>query len=72
VFRAETSLPKGIRNTQITLDIYTLLIRVPVNFPTFLVLTIGFILLIIVAAFAVSEYIRWRGRRLGIYPPPIK
>jgi hypothetical protein len=72
VFRAETSLPKGIRNTQITLDIYTLLIGVPVNFPTFLVLTIGFILLIIVAAFAVSEYIRWRGRRLGIYPPPMK
>jgi hypothetical protein len=72
VFRAETSLPKGICNTQITLDIYTLLIGVPVNFPTFLVLTIGFILLIIVAALAVSEYIRWRGRRLGIYPPPIK
>jgi hypothetical protein len=62
-FRAETSLPKGIRNTQITLDIYTSLIGVPVNFPTFLVLTIGFILLIIVAAFELSEYIRWRGRR---------
>jgi hypothetical protein len=71
-FRAETSLPKGIRNTQITLDIYTSLLGVPVNFPTFLVLTIGFILLIIVAAFAVSEYISWRGRRLGIYPPPMK
>jgi hypothetical protein len=62
-FRAETSLPKGMRNTQITLDIYTLFIGVPVNFPTFLVLTIGFMLLIIVAAFAVSEYISWRGRR---------
>jgi hypothetical protein len=72
VFRAETSLPKGIRNTQITLDIYTLLIGVPVNFPTFLVITIGFILLIIVVAFAVSEYIHWRGRRLGIYPPPMR
>jgi hypothetical protein len=71
-FRAETGLPKGIRNTQITLDIYTSLLGVPVNFPTFLVLTIGFILLIIVAAFAVSEYISWRGRRLGIYPPPMK
>jgi hypothetical protein len=71
-FRAETGLPKGIRNTQITLDIYTLLIGVPVNFPTFLVLTIGFMLLIIVVAFAVSEYIRWRGRRLGIYPAPLK
>jgi hypothetical protein len=71
-FRAETSLPKGIRNTQITLDIYTSLLGVPVNFPTFLVLTIGFILLIIVAAFAVSEYISWRRRRLGIYPPPMK
>jgi hypothetical protein len=71
-FRAETSLPKGMRNTQITLDIYTSLVGVPVNFPTFLVLTIGFILLIIVVAFAVSEYIRWRGRRLGIYPPPMR
>jgi len=71
-FRAETGLPKGIRNTQITLDIYTLLIGVPVNFPTFLVLTIGFMLLIIVVAFAVSEYISWRGRRLGIYPAPLK
>jgi hypothetical protein len=71
-FRAETSLPKSIRNTQITLDIYTSLLGVPVNFPTFLVITIGFILLIIVAAFAVSEYIRWRGRRLGIYPPLMK
>jgi hypothetical protein len=71
-FRAETSLPKGIHNTQITLDIYTSLIGVPINFPTFLVITIGFILLIIVVAFAVSEYIRWRGRRLGIYSPPKK
>jgi hypothetical protein len=56
-FRAETSLLIGIRKTQITLDIYTLLIEVQVNFATFLVLSIGFILLIIVVAFAVSEYI---------------
>ena len=60
-FRAETSLLIGIRKTQITLDIYTLLIEVQVNFATFLVLSIGFILLIIVVAFAVSEYIHWRG-----------
>jgi hypothetical protein len=72
VFRAETSLPKGIRNTQITLDIYTSLIGVPVNFPTFLVLTIGFILVIILVVFAVSEYIPRRGRLLGVYTPPIK
>ena len=72
VFRAETSLPKGIRNTQITLDIYTSLIGVPVNFPTSLVLTIGFILLIIVVAVIVIEYIHWRGRRLGLYPLPTK
>jgi hypothetical protein len=72
VFRAETSLPKGIRNTQITLDIYTSLIGVPVNFPTSLVLTIGFILLIIVVAVIVIEYIHWRGRRLGRYPLPTK
>jgi hypothetical protein len=71
-FRTETILPKGMRNTHITLDIYTSLIGVPVNFPTFLVITVGFILLIIVVAFALSEYIRWRGRRLGIYPPPMK
>jgi hypothetical protein len=71
-FRAETGLPRGMRNKQITLDIYTLLLGVPVNFPTFLILTIGFILLIIVVVVAVSEYINWRGRRLGIYPPPMK
>jgi hypothetical protein len=44
------------------------------TFATFLALIIGLILLVIVVAVIVSEYIRWRGRRLGIYPaaPPKK
>jgi len=40
------------------------------TFATLLALIIGLILLVIVVI--VSEYIRWRGRRLGIYPAPPK
>jgi hypothetical protein len=73
-FSSTASLAKGTRSAQITLDLYTVLLGVPMTFATFLALIIGLILLIIVVVVIVSEYIRWRGRRLGIYPaaPPKK
>jgi hypothetical protein len=43
---------------------------VPFTFSAFLGLIIGLIILVIVLVIISSEYIRWRGRRLGIYPPP--
>jgi hypothetical protein len=73
-FSSTASLAKGTRSAQITLDLYTVLLGVPMTFATFLALIIGLILLVIVVVVIVSEYIRWRGRRLGIYPaaPPKK
>jgi len=73
-FEVQGSLPKKTRSITLTLDLYTVLFGVPMTFATFLALIIGLILLVIVVAVIVSEYIRWRGRRLGIYPaaPPKK
>jgi hypothetical protein len=73
-FSATARLDKGVRSTTITLDLYTVLLGVPMSLATFLALIIGLILLVIVVVVIVSEYIRWRGRRLGIYPaaPPKK
>jgi hypothetical protein len=73
-FETQGSLPKKTRSITLTLDLYTVLFGVPMSFATFLALIIGLILLVIVVAVIVSEYIRWRGRRLGIYPaaPPKK
>jgi hypothetical protein len=73
-FSSTARLAKGVRSTTITLDLYTVLLGVPMTFATFLALIIGLILLVIVVVVIVSEYIRWRGRRLGIYPaaPPKK
>ncbi|MEM0384741.1 MAG: carboxypeptidase-like regulatory domain-containing protein, partial [Candidatus Caldarchaeum sp.] len=73
-FSSSANLARGTRSTTITLDLYTVLLGVPMTFATFLALIIGLILLIIVVVVIVSEYIRWRGRRLGIYPaaPPKK
>jgi hypothetical protein len=73
-FSSTASLPKDTRSAQITLELYTVLLGVPMTFATFLALIIGLILLVIVVVVIVSEYIRWRGRRLGIYPaaPPKK
>ncbi|GBC70039.1 hypothetical protein HRbin01_01747 [archaeon HR01] len=69
-FTASRDLPKGTRSATLTIDLYTVLFGVPMTFATFLALIIGLILLVIVVAVIVSEYIRWRGRRLGIYPAP--
>ncbi|MCS6770177.1 MAG: carboxypeptidase-like regulatory domain-containing protein, partial [Candidatus Caldarchaeum sp.] len=73
-FSSSANLARGTRTATITLDLYTVLLGVPMTFATFLALIIGLILLIIVVVVIVSEYIRWRGRRLGIYPaaPPKK
>ncbi|MEM1945602.1 MAG: carboxypeptidase-like regulatory domain-containing protein, partial [Candidatus Caldarchaeum sp.] len=73
-FSSTASVARGVRSATITLDLYTVLLGVPMTFATFLALIIGLILLVIVIVVIVSEYIRWRGRRLGIYPaaPPKK
>jgi len=55
---------------EFTLPPFTEIAGIPLDFGTFLALIIGIILLIIVLAIIISEYVRWRGRRLGIYPPP--
>ena len=57
---------------EIALPPYTELFGVPLEFSTFLALIIGVILLVIVLSVLISEYIRWRGRRVGVYPPPKK
>ncbi|MDW7987076.1 MAG: carboxypeptidase-like regulatory domain-containing protein, partial [Nitrososphaerota archaeon] len=49
---------------------FTEIAGIPLDFGTFVALILGIILLVIVLAVIISEYVRWRGRRLGIYPPP--
>jgi len=73
-FTASKALPKGTKSATLTIDLYTFVLGVPMTFATFLALIIGLILLVIVVVVIVSEYVRWRGRRLGIYPavPPKK
>ncbi|MEM4305734.1 MAG: hypothetical protein QXD61_07145 [Candidatus Caldarchaeum sp.] len=73
-FTQSTNVPRGTRSATLVLDLYTVLLGVPMTLATFLALIIGLVLLVIVIVVIVSEYIRWRGRRLGIYPaaPPKK
>ncbi|BAJ50413.1 hypothetical protein CSUB_C0553 [Candidatus Caldarchaeum subterraneum] len=73
-FSNSANVARGVRSATIVLDLYTILFGVPMTLATFLALIIGLILLVIVVVVIVSEYIRWRGRRLGIYPaaPPKK
>ncbi|MDJ0270726.1 MAG: carboxypeptidase-like regulatory domain-containing protein [Aigarchaeota archaeon] len=68
-FSASGTLAREQKSITLTLDLYTVLFGVPMTFATFLALIIGLILLVIVIVVVISEYIRWRGRRLGIYPP---
>ncbi|MCX8192702.1 MAG: carboxypeptidase-like regulatory domain-containing protein, partial [Nitrososphaeria archaeon] len=58
------------RAVEIVLEPYMEIAGVPFTFSAFLGLIIGLIILVIVLVVILSEYIRWRGRRLGIYPPP--
>lgn len=73
-FSSSANVARGTRSATLVLDLYTVVLGVPMTLATFLALIIGLILLVIVIVVIVSEYIRWRGRRLGIYPaaPPKK
>ncbi|MEM4545544.1 MAG: hypothetical protein QW328_02080 [Nitrososphaerota archaeon] len=55
---------------EITLPPYIEIAGMPLTFATFLALIIGIILLVIVIVVIAFEYVRWRGRRVGIFPPP--
>jgi len=65
---SKDDLTKG-RAVEIPLEPYIEIAGIPLTFGTFVALIIGIILLVIVVVIILSEYIRWRGRRLGIYPP---
>ncbi|MCL7399720.1 MAG: carboxypeptidase-like regulatory domain-containing protein, partial [Thaumarchaeota archaeon] len=58
------------KSAEITLPPYIEIAGMPLTFATFLALIIGIILLIIVVVVIAFEYVRWRGRRVGIFPPP--
>ena len=58
------------KSAEITLPPYIEIAGMPLTFATFLALIIGIILLIIVIVVIAFEYVRWRGRRVGIFPPP--
>ncbi|MCS7136021.1 MAG: carboxypeptidase-like regulatory domain-containing protein [Aigarchaeota archaeon] len=55
---------------EITLPPYIEIAGMPMTFATFVALIIGIILLVIVVVVIAFEYVRWRGRRVGIFPPP--
>ncbi|MEM0204311.1 MAG: hypothetical protein QXM57_00810 [Nitrososphaerota archaeon] len=58
------------KRAEITLPPYIEIAGMPLTFATFLALIIGIILLVIVIVVIAFEYVRWRGRRVGIFPPP--
>ncbi|MEM2332894.1 MAG: hypothetical protein QXF28_08300 [Nitrososphaerota archaeon] len=58
------------RAVEISLPPYMEIAGVPFTFAAFLGLIIGLVILVIVLVIILTEYARWRGRRLGIYPPP--
>jgi len=63
-------MKKVPKTVEFALPPFTEIAGVPLDFGTFVALIVGIILLVIVLAIIISEYVRWRGRRLGIYPPP--
>jgi len=63
-------MAKVPKTVEFALPPFTEIAGVPLDFGTFVALIVGIILLVIVLAIIISEYVRWRGRRLGIYPPP--
>ncbi|PUA33829.1 MAG: hypothetical protein B9J98_02525, partial [Candidatus Terraquivivens tikiterensis] len=58
------------KRAEITLPPYIEIAGMPLTFATFAALIIGIILLVIVVVVIAFEYVRWRGRRVGIFPPP--
>ncbi|MEM3951993.1 MAG: carboxypeptidase-like regulatory domain-containing protein, partial [Nitrososphaerota archaeon] len=62
-------LTKG-RAVEISLPPYMEIAGIPFTLAAFLGLVIGLVILVIVIVILIIEYARWRGRRLGIYPPP--
>lgn len=63
-------MAKVPKTVEFALPPFTEIAGIPLDFGTFVALIVGIILLVIVLAIIISEYVRWRGRRLGIYPPP--
>jgi hypothetical protein len=63
-------MAKVPKTVEFALPPFTEIAGVPLDFGTFVALIVGIVLLVIVLAIIISEYVRWRGRRLGIYPPP--
>ncbi len=58
------------KRAEVTLPPYVEIAGMPLTFATFLALIIGIVLLVIVVVVIAFEYVRWRGRRVGIFPPP--
>ena len=74
-FSGSANVEKGQTSVTVQLDLFTTLFGVPMSLATFIALIIGIVLLIIVIAVIVTEYARWRGRRLARVeptPPPKK
>ncbi|MCS7110165.1 MAG: carboxypeptidase-like regulatory domain-containing protein [Candidatus Caldarchaeum sp.] len=66
-YTTSTSLPKGVRTAILQLDIFTMLLGVPLSFPTTVAIVAGTVFAVVLVAVAVSELVRWRGRRIGIH-----
>jgi len=57
------------RMAVIKLPPYTEILGIPLTFSSLIILVLGIIVGIILIVIGLIEYMMWRGRRLGIYPP---
>ena len=60
---------KSGRIAVIKLPPYTEILGIPLTFSSLIILVLGIIVGIILIVIGLIEYMMWRGRRLGIYPP---
>jgi len=56
----------------IKLPPYTEILGIPLTFSSLVILMLGIIVGIVLMVIGLMEYMMWRGRRLGIYPPKKK
>jgi len=72
-FKGSTTITKDDlragRVAIIKLPPYTEILGIPLTFSSLIILVLGIIVGIILIVIGLMEYMMWRGRRLGVYPP---
>ena len=72
-FKGSTTITKDDlragRVAVIKLPPYVEILGIPLTFSSLVILVLGIIVGIVLMVIGLMEYMMWRGRRLGVYPP---